>query len=239
MTPFITRNLQSSNHNIMRYLIFCLSLFIITGSAKAQNVININATANVLVPADKIAFHVNINAEGDTPQQAYDLHKKREQVLVELLKKHNIKEQNINFEPISISRITEGRYNGEPKEFVRTRQTVTLSLDDFSLYEEIQLALIENGFDEFNGNFRSSKTEQGEDEALKKALKLAREKANIIANETGLSISGIKDISYSYNQDGPRPVMEMAMQKSSDSLMEFDQTVSISASVSVTYNFNE
>lgn len=223
----------------MRYLILILSLFIATGTAEAQNVININATAKVLVPADKIAFNININAEGDTPQQAYDLHKKREQVLVELLKKHKIKEKNINFEPISVSRVTEGRYNDKPQKFVRTRQTVTLTLNDFELYEKIQLTLIENDFDEFDGNFRSSETERGENAALKKALQIAREKADIIAGETGLAIAGIKDISYSYNQNGPRPVMEMAMQKSSDSLMEFDQTVSIAASVSITYDVKE
>jgi len=235
MSLFITRNRKPSNNKTMRYLILCISLFITVGSTVAQNTINISATSKVLVPADEIAFQININAEGDTPQQAYDLHKEREQVLVKLLKKHNIKEENINFEPISISRVTNSQYGGERQDFVRTRQSVTLSLDDFDLYEEIQLTLIENDFDEFSGNFRSSETESGENEALKKALKIAREKANIIANETGLSISGIKDISYSYNQNGPRPMMEMAYQKSSDSLMEFNQTVSISANVSITY----
>lgn len=223
----------------MRVLTFILTLLVITGTADAQNVININATADVLVPADKIAFNININAEGDTPQQAYDLHKKREKVLVQLLKKHDIQEENINFQPISITEVTQGRYDDERQEFIRTRQRVTLTMDDFELYEQIQLTLIENNFDEFSGDFMSGETKQGEDEALKKALEIARDKATIIAGETGLTISGIKDISYSYSRNGPRPVMEMAMQKSSDSLMEFEQTVSISASVSVTYNFDE
>lgn len=223
----------------MRVLTFILTLLVITGTADAQNVININATADVLVPADKIAFNININAEGDTPQQAYDLHKKREKVLVQLLKKHDIQEENINFQPISITEVTQGRYDDERQEFIRTRQRVTLTMDDFELYEKIQLTLIENNFDEFSGDFMSGETKQGEDEALKKALEIARDKATIIAGETGLTISGIKDISYSYSRNGPRPVMEMALQKSSDSLMEFEQTVSISASVSVTYNFDE
>lgn len=223
----------------MRVLTFILTLLVITGTADAQNVININATADVLVPADKIAFNININAEGDTPQQAYDLHKKREKVLVQLLKKHDIQEENINFQPISITEVTQGRYDDERQEFIRTRQRVTLTMDDFELYEQIQLTLIENNFDEFSGDFMSGETKQGEDEALKKALEIARDKATIIAGETGLTITGIKDISYSYSRNGPRPVMEMALQKSSDSLMEFEQTVSISASVSVTYNFDE
>ena len=226
----------------MRYLIIVFSFWCLNGISHAQdtaNTININTTAEVLIPADKIAFQINLNAEADTPQQAYDLHKKREKVLVDLLKKHDIKEENINFEPISITRVNESRYNSSGKDYVQTRQNVTLTLNDFSLYEEIQLTLIENDFDEFNGNFMSSESKKGEDEALKNALKLAREKANIIANETGLTISGIKNISYSYNQGGPRPMMEMTARKSSDSLMEFDQTLSVSASVSVLFNFKE
>jgi len=221
----------------MRVFTFLWVFFFAAVSAQAQNEININTTASVLVPADQISFRITINAEADTPQQAYELHKKREKVLINLLKKHKIKEKNIKFEPISINRINEGRYNNTEKEYVRTRQTVVLTMGDFDQYEEIQLTLIENEFDEFSGNFMSSRTEQDEEEALKKALKLARSKAETISTETGLSITGIKNISYSYRQGPPQPVMEMAAMKSSDSLMEFAQTVSVTASVSVTYGF--
>ncbi|MDZ7681974.1 MAG: SIMPL domain-containing protein [Fodinibius sp.] len=225
----------------MRYIIILLLFLSITGTSQAQdaNTININATAKVMVPADEIAFQINLNAEAETPQEAYDLHKEREKVLVELLKKHDIEEKNINFEPIAISRIHNAQYSSSGKDVIRTRQTVTLSLDDFHIYEEIQVTLIASQFDEFSGNFMSSETERGEEQALQQALRTAREKANTIAQETGVTISGIKNISYSYNQSGPRPLMERSAMKSSDSLMDFAQAVSISANVSVTYNFEE
>ena len=223
----------------MRVLLLAISLLLSTAVAHAQNVININASAKVVVPADQISFSINLNAEAENPQEAYDLHKKREQVLVELLKKHDIKEEDINFEPISISRINRSQYSNSSKDVVRTTQNVTLSLDDFDVYEQIQLTLIGNDFDEFNGNFMSSEAERGEEQALQQALTTAREKAATIAEATGLSISGIKDISYSYNQNGPRPLMERSAMKASDSLMDFAQTVSVSANVSVTYNFEQ
>lgn len=223
----------------MRYFIILISFIFTTGVLQAQNIISINASAEVSIPADRIAFNITLNAEGETPQKAYNLHKEREKVLVELLKKHDIREENIDFEPISITK----RYNNHPpsneKQRVITRQRVILSLDDFELYEKIQITLIENGFDEFSGNFLSSESKKGEDEALKKALKTAREKADIIARETGLTIDGIKEINYSYNQDSPRPMMEMRATSDSGSLMEFDQSVSVSASVSVSYNITE
>ncbi len=225
----------------MRHFILLLTIFFIAGTAQAQNenVISINASAEVLVPADQITFHINLNAGAETPQEAYDLHKEREKALVEALKSNDIAEENIDFEPISISKTYNNQYPREEGEVhVRTSQSVILKLEDFDTYEEIQIVLIENGFDEFSGNFSSSELDQGRDEALKKALDSAREKADIIAGETGLTITGIKNVTYSYNQGPPRPMMMEARAKSSDSLMEFDQTVSVSATVSVTYNFN-
>lgn len=223
----------------MRYFIILISFICITSATQAQSLISINASAEVLVPADEISFRIDLNALAKTPQEAYDLHQKREKVLVDLLKKYNIEENNIHFEPISISKVYGNQYGGQEDQQVQTRQTVILSLDDFDIYEKIQITLIENDFDNFSGSFSSSETQQAEDEALKKALKTAREKADIIAEEKGLTILEIKEISYSHNQGPPRPMMEMRAAGGSGSLMEFNQTVSISANVSVSYAFRE
>lgn len=214
----------------MRILTAFLTILVLSTTAGAQG-ISVDASAEVRIPADRITFHINLNAEADTPQKAYSHHKEREKILVQLLREHNIKEKDINFEPITI---TETRTNSDKKRII-TRQSVILSLDDFSAYEQIQITLIDNNFDEFRGNFTSSKTKKGETEALKKAIKTAREKANIIAGSTDLSITGIKDISYSYNQRSPQPMMEMRASQSSSDLLDFDQMVSVSASVSIRY----
>ncbi|MEL7834178.1 SIMPL domain-containing protein [Fodinibius sp. Rm-B-1B1-1] len=223
----------------MRTLTLFISLFLITTIAQAQNEISINATAQVAVPADEIAFQINLNAEAETSQEAYDLHKKREKVLVELLKEHDIKEENIDFEPISINKSYSDQYSRDQKEVIQTSQMVVLTLSDFDIYEQIQITLISNDFDEFSGNFMSSESEKGEEEALKKALNMARDKAELIAQESGVTITGIKNINYSYHHRPPQPMMEMSARKSSDSLLEFDQSVSVSANVSVVYTFEQ
>lgn len=223
----------------MRVLTLFISLFLISTVAQAQNEISINAAAEVLVPADKIAFQINLNAEAETPQKTYDLHKEREKVLVDILKEYQIAEKNINFEPISINKGYNNQHPQNQEEVIQTRQQVVLTLDNFDIYEEIQITLISNDFDQFSGNFMSSESEIGEDEALKKALSLARDKAQLIAKESGLKITGVKRITHSYSRLPPRPMMEMATAKSSDSLMAFDQSVSVSANVSVIYEFEE
>lgn len=224
----------------MRVLTLFISLFIFSTSAFAQQEISINAAAEVQVPADKIIFQINLNAEGDNPQETYELHKEREKVLVEQLKKHDIKEEDLKFDPISINKTYNGNRHTNQEKRIQTRQSVTLTLDDFDIYEEIQITLIENDFDEFSGSFTSSKSKKGEDEALKKALQQAREKAELIAEESGVTIKGIKNINHSASSGPPRPMMEMTASKASDgNLLEFDQSVSVSANVSVVYNFEE
>lgn len=204
---------------------------------QAQQTISISATADVSVPADKIAFQITVNAEAETPQKAYELHKKREKVLVNQLKKFNISEKDIRHEPISINRISDRRYSNSEKDLIRTRQNVVITFTDFDLYEKIQLTLVENSFDEFSGSFLSSKDETARDDALRKALQAAREKAQIIADQTGVEISGIKHINYSHHQ---RPVMiqmDAASSPRSGGMLQFEQTLEISATVSVTYQF--
>lgn len=223
----------------MRYFIILVSFICLATVTQAQNIISINASAEVMIPADEISFRITLNAVAETPQKAYELHQERENILVNLLKEYNIEEENIDFEPVSISKVHSNQYRGQEDQQVQTRQTVILSLDDFDKYEEIQITLIKNNFDNFSGSFRSSESQKGEEQALKKALKVARQKADIIAQETGLTILEIKEINYSYNQRSPRPVMEMRASSDSGSLMEFDQTVSVSASVSVSYTFKE
>ncbi|GAB5408400.1 MAG: hypothetical protein BalsKO_07650 [Balneolaceae bacterium] len=43
-----------------------------------QEKISINMTATELVEADLIIFNINLNAEGNSPRSAFNLHKERE-----------------------------------------------------------------------------------------------------------------------------------------------------------------
>lgn len=229
----------------MRYLLTLLSFCLIVPFAQAQqsqdNVISVTASGEVELPADIIQFNINLNAEADTPQQAYDLHKEREKVLVQLLDKYEIKEDNIRFQPISIQKRYQDEYvsgqGRERKEVFQTNQQVSLNLKDFEVYEKIQVTLIENSFDQFNGNFLSSDQSEGEDEALRQAMKEAQQKADIIAQEANIEIGGIKSINYHENQYYPSRQMETMAMKAADSqsLMKYEQTVVLQASVTIQY----
>jgi len=217
----------------LRYSLMMLSLFFVLGFVKPDDrYISITANGEVQVPADKIQFNINMNAEGNTPQKAYQKHKEQEKFLVSVLKKHSIKEENINFQPMSISKY---RLRNE-EEAYRTSQQVILTFTDFELYDEIQLALISNGFDNFNGRFISTEQKKGQDEAIKKAIQNAQDKAQLVASQTDVKLGKVLNVDLSTSSNGVHPmVMRAEMASKSASLFEYDQMVTVTANVHVKF----
>lgn len=215
------------------FLLISLSI-----NAQDNGYITITSEGSVELPADIIRFNVNLNAEGDTPQKAYNLHKQREGALVKLLDKYEINEEDIHFEPISISKSGRVARHSDEDPTYQTRQVVSLTLRDFDIYEEMQVTLIEENFDNFSGNFMSTDEESGKDRALRRAIQTAKEKAQIIAKEAGIKLGSITGIDYSHSQY--RPVYaqsrDLAISEGSGGqLMKFDQVVTITANISINF----
>lgn len=224
----------------MRQVIFLFSFLMLSLPTFAQQIptMTISAEGSVELPADIIRFDINLNAEAEAPQEAYNLHKKREDVLVSLLNKHDIEEDEIRFEPISISKSNSGPHYSEQETRYQTRQAVSLKLTDFEIYEELQVALIEAGFDNFSGSFSSTELENGKDRALQKAIETAREKADLIARESGVTLGSISGINYSHGQDRPvyaRSSDMMMLESSGGQLTQFDQVVTVTANITIEF----
>jgi len=224
----------------MRSLTLLFSFLLISFSINAQDpgFLTISSEGSVELPADVIQFNVNVNAEGDTPQKAYNLHKQREEALVRLLEKYDIEEKNIRFEPVAISKTNAGRSYNKEEAVYQTRQNVSLTLSDFEVYEQIQITLIEEGFDNFSGNFLSTEAEKGKDRALRRAISNAKEKARLIADESGVKMGSIVGIDYSHRQIGPayaRSNDMIAVQASENRLMKYDQVVRVMADITIKF----
>lgn len=222
-------------------LFFGMSCTTLAQQPVSERTITINMTASEILPADLIIFNVNINAEGDTPQDAYDLHQERESLLADLLHDLDIDEDNIDYEPVRMNRrqVTSNRYDEEEPQYVTsTNQSVSITFEDFSLYEKIQLTLIENGFDSFNGEFSSTEITEGKESALIKAIEAAKERAELIAKTSGVELGDVSSINYSDHEIGfPRKTEMLQMRAESDaaSMMDFGQTVSVTANVNISF----
>ncbi|MEX0721950.1 MAG: SIMPL domain-containing protein [Balneolaceae bacterium] len=196
--------------------------------------ITINISASEILPADLVIFNINVNAEAESPQEAFETHKEREAILADLLKEFDIKEEDIDHQPIRMSK----RYRNEnDSQTTVTNQSVSVTFSDFSIYEKIQVALIEDNFDSFNGQFSSSELAAGKDKALEKAIETAKEKADFIAETSGVKLGVISNINYSDHEIGfPVKMMESSdYGRSSSSMMDFGQTVSVTANINISF----
>lgn len=202
----------------------------------SQKKISINMTASEAVEANLIIFNININAEGKSPQAAFEIHKQREELLASLLKEFDIKDEQIRFQPVRMSK----RYhNDRNSQITVTNQQVSVTFSDFDIYEKIQLTLIENSFDNFNGNFSSTNIAEGKDKALIAAIQAAKEKAQLIAKASGVELGAVITISYSDYTVTPRSSMaryDMAMEASAPSMMDFEQVVTVTANISIEFS---
>lgn len=208
-------------------------LFTFSNLAQSQNhsTVSVQAEGEVSVTADIILFQININRFKDTAQEAFSQHKEQESFLTSLLKEKGIDEQHITAQPINISPRRQSNRTG-----VETRQQVILTLEDITQFEEMQLALIENGFDNFSSRFSAKQLTDARDRALEKAVEEARRKAELIAQASGKQLGDIKSINYGSRTSQPVfRTMDVAMEVGTESLLQFEHSLSIKERVDIVY----
>ena len=227
-----------------RIFLLLLTIFAIGCSATAQvsekpaETIQISMNASEFIPADQIVFNINITAEDDSPRNAFNKHKQMETLLASTLQKMKIDKKDIRFQPVRISQRNNNYNRNERELYSVTNQQVSVTFADFDLYEELQIALIENGFSSFNATFSSSEIASGKDKALIKAIETAKQKAELIASTSGVKLGGIKTINYGDYQVIPQANVRFSMaadMESAPSLMDFDQTVEVTANINIEF----
>lgn len=233
VTAAETEPLHRSNpFDTMRIKIFLLLTFILLAGTRlhAQDTIHVNSTAEIRIPAHQVRFDITITATERTPAQAFQSHKRQEAFLADLIRERKLDEGLLSFEPITLQQ----RYNRDEQQF-QTRQQVRLRIDSLEQFEEIQMLLAEHQFEQFQASFHADGKEQALEEALRNAMKLAEEKAGLLAESAGRKLGQVHTIEHN-TQSGPGPVYRMeALQMDSSSMLDFEASVPVSATVSVTY----
>lgn len=218
----------------MKSILFLMLLLFPAADLTAQTRITVDATGEVHLPADLVEMRINLTATASSAAEAFEEHKRQEEYLAGLIRRMNLDESLLSHQPIGIS----GRptRDGTARQFTTT-QTVHLSLKDFPRYEELQLRLIENGFENFSGQFSSTGIEEGKRKALKLALDSAREKADLIAVKIGKKVKGVESVNHSTRRVAGPSLFGMAemLRDGAPSMIDFETTVPVSSSVTVVY----
>ena len=185
-------------------ILFIIMILMLTAaSASAETKITVNGTGEVRVSADTAVISLGVNARDKDVLKAQQMVNESIAAIRTALTGQGIKEENINTEYINIHAAYDYRNGQEELSAYDASSTLAIKVTDMGSVGMLIDTAFAAGANTLNGiNFSASDTEEAQDEAMKDAISDAQHKAEILAQASGLRITGIETISessvYSY-----------------------------------------
>ena len=205
----------------MKKILLILAFLSVTPIFAQQNtersIVNVTAEGVVKVEPDEVLIKSRIEHEGSS---AAGVKKQNDEVVdkvIQFLRSQNIDKQDIQTDYMNLNK----RYDYNDKTYSYfANQAISITLHDIEDYENIMKGLLENGLNRIDGiQFKSSEIEKYEQEARKRAVLNAQEKARQLSEPLGQSIGKAVFISETDNNSFQpvyrmdEAVQEMSMSK--------------------------
>ncbi len=173
--------------------------------AFADSEITVIGTGEVLIPADTAVVSLGVSA---TDREVLKAQRKANETIAnirEALIKAGVKEEDINTDYINIYASYDYSDGSEQLKGYNANSTLAIRVTDIEAVGEVIDIAFEAGANTLNGiNFSASDTTEAEAKAMKKAVEDAKDKAEVLAEASGLKIRGIDEIvesgTYSYDR---------------------------------------
>lgn len=211
-----------------------------------ENRIVVLGDAHIDIPADIVNFTVSLQGvDSFSVENAYKKHKAQEERIVKIIKDLNISDKDVTFSLMSIGK--ERRYVNEKnreQDFYVSNQTVSFKINSIKKYTYTQERLMMGNFLSFYSNFESSELNKRKKEILEKAVVVAQEKANILANSAQRKIKRIVKIAdtedtdpqfNNFHSNVEYKMMSIASDSNNGGLMDIPQTIQINARIKVVF----
>ena len=221
-------------------VILCLLL---TGSAAlAEKSITVNGSGEIRISADTAVISLGVSARDPDVLTAQQKVNTAIAAIREALIGHGVKEENINTEYISIYALYDYTNDREQLTAYNAGSTLAVTVTEMdSVGALIDLSFASGANTLNNISFYASNTEEAKAEALKAAVENARKKAEILAEASGLKITGVRMItedgvsSYTNSAGNARyKDMGAGTEGSADTVVQAAKLI-LSASVTVTF----
>ncbi len=184
-------------------LLIALSMMLMADAAIAETKITVNGTGEVRVSADTAVISLGVNARDKDVLKAQQKVNESVAAIRKALIGQDVKEENINTEYINIYAIYDYQNDQEQLSAYNASSTLAIRVTDMDSVGTLIDTAFAAGANTLNGiSFSASDTEEAETEALKKAVEDAKKKAEVLAQASNVTITGIEIISedgvYSY-----------------------------------------
>lgn len=183
-----------------------LVMVLFSVAALAETKITVNGTGEVRVSADTAIISLGVNARDKDVLKAQQRVNETIAAIRTALIEQGVKEENINTDFINIYPLYDYSNDQEQLAAYNASSTLAIKVTDMESIGTLIDVCFAAGANTLNGiSFSASDTEEAKTEAMKKAVTDAKKKAEILAEASGLKITGIEIISeggvYSYQNN--------------------------------------
>lgn len=226
-------------------IIVALAMVLSAAAALAETKITVNGTGEVRVSADTAIISLGVNARDKDVLKAQQKVNETIAAIRSALIEQGVKEENINTDFINIYPLYDYSNDQEQLAAYNASSTLAIKVTDMESVGTLIDVCFAAGANTLNGiSFSASDTEEAKTEAMKKAVADAKKKAEILAEASGLKITGIEIISeggvYSYQNNvgnvyakGMEDVVEEA-EADAGTVVQSAKLI-VNASVSITF----
>lgn len=193
--------------NPMRKILALLAASVLLtacSSAAAETRIAVNGTGETRISADTAVISLGVSARDRDVLKAQQTVNENIAGIRQALLSNGVAEENINTDYMSIYAIYDYNEDVEKVQAYNASTTLAVKVTDMDSVGKLIDEAFAAGANTLNGiSFSASDTDEARDESLKAAVGEARAKAEVLAEASGLKITGIETISegnvYSYD----------------------------------------
>ena len=193
--------------NQMRKILALLAASVLLtacSSAAAETRIAVNGTGETRISADTAVISLGVSARDRDVLKAQQTVNENIAGIRQALLSNGVAEENINTDYMSIYAIYDYNEDVEKVQAYNASTTLAVKVTDMDSVGKLIDEAFAAGATTLNGiSFSASDTDEARDESLKAAVGEARAKAEVLAEASGLKITGIETISegnvYSYD----------------------------------------
>ena len=226
-------------------LMLCLAMLLSAAAALAETKITVEGAGNVRISADTAVISLGVSARDRDVLKAQQQVNEAIAAIRKALIGQGVKEESITTDIMNIYAMYDYQNDQEQLAAYNANSTLAVQVTELDAVGALIDAAFAAGANTLNGiSFSASDTEAAENEAMKQAVADAKRKAEVLAEASGLKLTGIEEISeggvYSYGNSignvNTKRTMEMpAMEEDAGTVVQAAKLV-VTASVSITFS---
>ena len=167
--------------------------------------INVSGEGKIKVTPDMATITIGVENSGKDAATVKKLNDETIDKVLKYIKKTGIPQTDFQTTQVSLYKTYD--YEKKKNNYV-ANQTIKVTLKDIKKYDEFMMDITDTGITNVNGvEFKSSKMEEYEAEARKKAILIAKQKANDYTSALGQKVGKVLLITDNSSTYYPHPVM--------------------------------